>query len=193
MSTTFPTHPRTTTALGSLILLLGAAALGLGADAPTQVVDAGGLKFQAPAAWKQAAATGMRKAQLKIEPVKGDEEGADLIVFAFPGGAGSVDANVQRWQSTFKDKDGKPPKVDVKTVKGQNVEATRVEIAGHYYPSAFPGQPKQPDRDNYRLLGAIVLTDTNSYFLRLVGPDKTVTAVRPDFDKLISSFKVSDK
>ena len=105
----------------------------------------------------------MRKAQLKIEPVKGDEEGADLIVFVFPGGAGSVDANVQRWQSTFKDKDGKPPKVDVKTVKGQNVEATRVEIAGHYYPTAFPGQPKQPDHDNYRLLGAIVLTDANSF------------------------------
>lgn len=193
MSTTFPNHRRTTTAFGSLALLLAAAALGLGADAPTQVVDAGGLKFQAPAQWKPAAAAGMRKAQLKIEPVKGDEEGADLIVFAFPGGAGSVDANVQRWQSTFKDKDGKPPKVDVKTVKGQNVEATRVEIAGHYYPSSFPGQPKQPDRDNYRLLGAIVLTDANSYFLRLVGPDKTVTAARPDFDKLISSFKVSDK
>lgn len=173
-------------------LLLAAAAIG--ADAPTRNVDAGGLSFQAPSAWKQnAPESQMRRAQLKIEPAKGDEDGADLIVFAFPGGAGTVDANVERWQSTFKDKDGNPPKVDVKTVKGKNVDVTRVEMAGHYYPTTFPGQKKQPDRENHRLLAAIVLTEKSAFFLRLVGPDKTVTTVRPDFDKLIATIKVGEK
>src|SRR6478609_1628602 len=69
-------------ALGSVALVL----CGLGADTPTQTIDAGGLTFQAPASWKSAKPTStMRKAQLSVEPVKGDPEPAELLVFAFPG------------------------------------------------------------------------------------------------------------
>ena len=60
------------------------------------------------------------------------------MVYAFPGGAGTVDANVKRWQSQFRDADGNPPKIESKTVKGKNVEVTRVETAGHYK-SSTPG------------------------------------------------------
>jgi hypothetical protein len=165
-----------------------------GDDEKTQTVDGRGITFQAPAAWKQEAPQSeMRRAQLKVEPAKGDEQGAELILFAFPGGAGTVDANVARWQQMFRDKDGNPPKVDVKKVKGQNTEATRVELAGNYTPMSFPGQAKQASRDEYRLLGAIVLTSDAGYFLRMVGPEKTVTAARGDFDKLIASLKVDSK
>jgi len=174
---------------GGLAVLFAVALLG--ADEPTQTVDAGGLTFQAPTAWKSTPPESqMRRAQLEIKPAKGDEDPAKLVVFAFPGGAGSVDANVERWQRLFRDKDGNPPKVDVKTVKGKNVELTRVEIAGHYYPSNFPGQKKEPDRENYRLLGGIIVAEDASFFLRLVGPDKTVTAAKADFDKLLSSIKL---
>jgi len=184
---------RTLTAFGGTLTLLAAAAA-FGADEKTQSVDADGLSFQAPGAWKQSAPKSvMRKAELKIDPVKGDQEETELIVFAFPGGAGGVDANIERWQRTFKDKDGNPPKVDVKTVKGKNVDVTRVEMAGHYFPTTFPGQPKQRDRENHRLLGAIVSTDETAYFLRLVGPDKTVAGVKSDFDKLIGTLKVDKK
>jgi hypothetical protein len=183
---------RCVTRVGVLALLVASPALGQ--DDRTQKVDAGGLTFQAPSAWKsRQPQSQMRRAELKIDPAKGDEEGAELIVFAFPGGAGTVDANVARWQSQFKDKDGNPPKVEVKQVKGQNVDVNRVEIAGHYYPTTFPGQPKQPDRENTRLLGAIVLTKDVGYFLRVVGPDKTVSEARPAFDKLITTMKTEEK
>jgi hypothetical protein len=78
-------------------------------------------------------------------------------------------------------------------VKGKNVPVTRVETAGHYYPANFPGQPKQSDKPNYRLLGAIVQTEKTAYFLKMVGPDKTMLAARPDFDKLIASIKAEEK
>lgn len=192
MSTTNPAPRRVPAALGGLAVLFAAAALG--AEDRTQTVDAGGLTFEAPAAWKSSKPeSSMRRAQLEIAPAKGDEDPARLIVFAFPGGAGTVDANVERWQRLFRDKEGNPPKVDVKTVKGKNVEATRVELAGHYFPANFPGQKKEPDRENYRLLGGIVLTDDGSFFLRLVGPDKTVTEARSDFDKLLASLKTGAK
>jgi hypothetical protein len=167
---------------------------GLGADPPTQTIDAGGLTFQAPASWKSSPPrSSMRRAQLKVEPVQGDEDPAELVVFAFPGGAGGVEANVKRWQEQFRDADGNAPKVASKTVKGKNVDVTRVEIAGHYVAAEFPGSPKKLDKPNYHLLGAIVLTDSTGYFLKMVGPEKTMVAARPAFDALIASAQVRDK
>jgi hypothetical protein len=178
--------------LGAIAVILGG--LGLGADAPTQTIDAGGLTFQVPTAWKSSTPSSpMRKAEIKVAPVEGDKEPAELVVFAFPGGAGTVDANIKRWQSQFKDADGNPPRIESKEVKGKNVDVTRVETAGHYFPMTFPGQPKQVDRPNYRLLGAIVQTGTTGYFLKMVGPDKTMQAIRPDFDQLISTISDANR
>ncbi len=175
-------------ALGGLALVLTATLAT--ADDATQKIDAGGLTFQAPSAWKSTAPESqMRRAQLEIKPAAGDDDPAKLVVFAFPGGAGSVEANIERWRKMFKDKEGNAPEAQTKKVKGQNADVTRVEIAGHYYPSNFPGQKREPDREGYRLLGGIVVTDDTSYFLRMVGPEKTVNAAKDGFDKLLASIK----
>ena len=160
------------------------------ADEKTQTVDAGGLSFDAPAAWKSTPASGMRRAVLEVPGEKG-ADGAKLIVFAFNGGGGGVDANVERWRKTFKGTDGETPKADVKVVKGKNVDVTRVEIVGFYHPTAFPGQPAQPDIPEAKLLGAIVLTDSTGFFIRLVGPEKLIKAAAPDFDNLVASIKTN--
>jgi hypothetical protein len=135
----------------------------------------------------------MRKAQYKIEAVKGDEAPTEMAVFALPGAAGGVEANVERWQSQFKDDAGNSPKAKVSKVKGQNTEVTLVEIAGHWYPPAFPGQPRQADVAGARFLGAIVLTGETGFYIRLVGPEKTVESARADYNKLVSSIKVAGK
>ncbi len=179
------------------ILSLGVAAilvLSIGADDPKKHVDAGGLSFQAPQSWKSIPSRSpMRKAQLQVEAVAGDEFPALLVVYAFPGGAGSVDANVKRWQDQFRDSDGNPPKIESKTVRGKNVEVTRVETAGRYKPLPVPGMVPEPERENARLLGAIVVTEKVGYFLKMVGPDKTMTLTRPAFDELLSSIEVAEK
>lgn len=177
-------------ALGSIAVVLTS----LGADTPPQVIDAGGLTFEAPAAWKATKpANTMRRAQMSIEPVKGDEEPAQLVLFAFPGGAGGVDENIKRWRSGFKPENGELPKVDKKVVKGKNVEVTRVEIAGHYIAPLAPGSPQVNDKPNFRLLGGIVQTGGTGYFLRVVGPDKTVSAASKGFDELLASMKAEAK
>ncbi|MCA1686090.1 MAG: hypothetical protein LC745_08920 [Planctomycetia bacterium] len=193
MPTPFNAPRRLATALGVATLLAAAVASGAD-DKKTQTIDGRGITFDAPSSWKQESPQSeMRRAQLKVEAAKGDDRGAEVVLFAFPGGGGGVDANVARWQESFSDKDGNPPKVDVKTVKGKNVDVNRVEIAGKYNPKTFPGQKKQEGGENYRLLGAIVLTTENGYFLRMVGPEKTVAGARDDFDKLIASIKVDEK
>jgi hypothetical protein len=175
--------------------LAGAAALAfvLGADEPTKNVDAGGLNFKAPESWKSVPTNSpMRRAQLKVDPVAGDDYPALLVVYAFPGGAGTVEANLKRWQGQFKDADGNPPRIENKTVKGKNTEVTRVETAGHYKPGAIPGMPAEPERDNARMLVAIVTTPRVGYYLKMVGPDKTMTSLKPAFDALIASLEVKE-
>jgi hypothetical protein len=173
---------------------LAALALALGADDPKKTIEAGGLSFKVPESWKTVPIRSqMRKAQLKVDPVEGDAFPAELIVFAFPGGAGTVDANVKRWQNQFAGPDGNPPKIESKTVKGKNVDVTRVETSGRYKPAPLPGAPPEPERESARLLGAIVVTDRVGYFLKMVGPDKTMAKIRPAFDELLSSIEVEDK
>jgi hypothetical protein len=176
------------------VVALAVAIMLSGADDPKQTVDAGGLTFEAPPSWKSSpSASPMRRAQLKVQPAEGDEYPAELVVFAFPGGAGTVEANIERWRKLFKDKDGNPPEAVTKKVKGKNVEVTRVETSGHYYPAKFPGRPAEPDRPDARLLGAIVIGDGTSFFIRMVGPNKTMNRIRSDFDELLGSLKLEAK
>jgi hypothetical protein len=70
---------------------------------------------------------------------------------------------------------------------------TRVETSGDYHPTQFPGAKPEPERPGARLLGAIVMTDEVGYYIRMVGPNKTMIKLRPDFDALLSSIGVEGK
>jgi hypothetical protein len=164
----------------------------MGADEPKQTVDAKGLTFEAPKAWKSSTPTSeMRRAQLKAEPIEGDDYPAELIVFAFRGGAGSVKDNLTRWQKLFKDDDGNPPKIESKKVQAKNVEVTRAETSGHYYPTSFGGR-KEPDRPGARLLGVIVTGEKYSYYIRMIGPDETMKKLKVDFDEMVKTIKLEE-
>ncbi len=172
------------------LALAAATLLFVGADEPKQTVDARGLTFDAPKSWNSTPPTSqMRRAQMKVEPVEGDDYPAELIVFAFPGGAGSVDDNIKRWQNLFKDEDGNAPKIETRKVQGKNVEVVRAETHGEYHPASFGG-PAQPVRKGARLLGAIVMADDASYYIRMVGPEKTMKKLTPDFDEMLKTIKV---
>jgi hypothetical protein len=178
---------RVSAVLFTAVFLMGAD------DEPKQTVDAKGLTFDAPKSWKSSTPSGgMRRAQLKAEPIEGDDYPAELIVFAIDGGGGTVEANLTRWQKTFKDEDGNPPKIESKKVQAKNVEVTRAETSGDYYPTAFPGRPKDPDRKGARLLGVIIMGKKTNYYIRMVGPDKTMKKLKTDFDEMIKTIKLEE-
>jgi hypothetical protein len=168
------------------------ALVALGADEKkTQTISARGLTFQAPASWKSSPPSNtMRLAQFKVDPAEGDKGSAELVVFVFPGGAGSVEANLDRWQQQFQDENGRPPKITTEKRKGKNVDVIFVETAGRYVAAVTPGSREKNDKPNYRLLGAIVQTPGAAYYLKMVGPDKTMTKAKPAFDDLIKSIEV---
>jgi hypothetical protein len=74
----------------------------------------------------------------------------------------------------------------------ERIDVTRAETSGHYVPPQFGGRP-EPERPNARLLGAIVLTDKATYVIKLVGPNKTLTKLRPHFDELLTTIEVGEK
>lgn len=159
-----------------------------GADDP-KAMKADELTFKVPSSWKaERPKSAMRKAQLKVTPVKGDADPAELVVTSFGGGGGGVEANVARWETQFEG--GAKAKVEKK--KGTNIDVTRVEIAGHYVAPVMPGSPEKNDKPEYRLLGAIVITPNAGYFFKMVGPEKTMLASREGFDALIASITKED-
>jgi hypothetical protein len=173
-------------------LVAGIVGVAVASDDPPKTITSGPLSFQVPTSWKtEKPKSSMRAAQLKIDPVKGDEDPAELVVTTFPSGAGGVEQNVTRWERGFLDADKKTPKAKVEKRKGINVDVTRVEVSGHYVAAIMPGQPGNYDKPNYRLLGAIVLTDQGSYFFKLTGPEKTIGAKTKEFDDMIESIKVA--
>jgi hypothetical protein len=177
--------------MGLAMSLAAFAVLSVAADEPKQTVDAKGLTFEAPKAWKSnPPSSPMRRAQLKADPIEGDEYPAELIVFAFPGGAGTVEANIERWRNLFKDDQGNPPRIETTKVKGKNVDVVRAETHGEYHPANF-GRP-EPVRKDARLLGAIVMAGDVSYYIRMVGPDKTMKKLTPDFDGMLKTIKVEE-
>ncbi|MDX2039199.1 MAG: hypothetical protein SFX72_21310 [Isosphaeraceae bacterium] len=179
---------RIAAAAGSLLVLVA-----LGAADEMKSHEAGEIRFEAPATWKtKPTKSAMRKAELEAPAAAGDKAPGELVVFVFPKGAGTVEANIDRWARMFKNADGDAPSAEVKQTKGKNVEVTRVEVAGRYVAPIFPGSPETYDEPNYRLFGAIVQTDSAGYFFKMVGPDKTMNAARAGFDAMLASMTKKD-
>ena len=48
------------------------------------------------------------------------------------------------------------------------------------------------NKPDFHLLGAIVQTPSTGYFLKMIGPEKTMAAAEADFDRLIASITVAE-
>ncbi|MBI1322796.1 hypothetical protein GC170_06385 [bacterium] len=157
----------------------------------TRTVNGGGLTFEVPEGWKSTRpGSQMRRAQIAIPAAEGDKEDGECVLFAFPGGAGTVDANIERWAGQFRTESGTPPKPVVKKAKGKNTDVTVVEIKGRYVAPVAPGNPETVNKPGFVLLGAIAETPEVSYFLKVTGPEKTMKAAAADLDVLIASMTV---
>ena len=111
------------------------------------------------------------------------------------GAGGSVDANINRWMTQFTQKDGKATrdraKIEKFKVAGQEVHL--VDIGGQFKDQRGPFAPATL-REDYRMMGAIIVTDKlGQYFVKMTGPQKTITANEKAFKKMIDSLKVEKK
>jgi gluconolactonase len=140
------------------------------------------LTLTVPAAWKkEEPKSRLRLGQFSITAAEGDKEGAELAVFNF-GAGGGIEANIRRWIGQFQ-------------VKGRTVRVTRgkaaqgnyalVDLSGTYKkPIGPPVQGKTADAPGTRAVSVILAIETKGlYFLKLVGPQKTVSGQVANFRK----------
>ena len=164
-------------ALALLLLAWGGSA----AEGPA-AVTVGEFTVKPPADWEAVAGRSpMRAAQFKV--VK-EGAAAEVIFFYFgPGGAGGVQANVDRWFGQFQE-----PKDQLKAkteeIKAGERKATFVQAEGTYL-SGPPGGQKTAE-PNSMMLAAILEGKTQGpVFIKMTGPKGVVEEARQPFRKMV--------
>lgn len=153
----------------------------------------GDLYFKAPDGWvTEQPSSKMRAAQYKLPKAEGDSEDASLVLYYFGAAQGGPpQANIDRWIAQIKQADGSSSKdkakTDTMTVNGLKI--TTVDVAGIYTAEMAPGSGTTHNDAGYRLRGAVIETPKGNYFLKLVGPAKTVARWDQSYTDYLKSFE----
>jgi hypothetical protein len=166
-----------------------------GGEGKGTVVTLDGLQARTPANWLvQTPANEMRAYQFKVPRVDGDKKDAELIIFFFgKGSGGSAQDNVKRWKGQFRPPEGKSiddvSKIEKFDVSG--VPVTYLDIQGTFLSKFPPFAPnaKVTPMPHYRSLGVYFGSKNGPYFIRMTGPEKTVTENKKAFEGWIKAFK----
>jgi hypothetical protein len=153
----------------------------------------GELRYKAPDGWvKEPTSSAMRVAQYKLPRAEGDSEDALLVIYYFGATqGGSVQANIDRWISQMQQPDGSAAKDKAKTETNtvNGLKVTSVDVAGTYTAEMAPGSGTMHNDANYRLRAAVVETPKGNYFLKLVGPAKTMGRWEQSVTDFVKSFE----
>ena len=142
--------------------------------------QAGGVAWTMPSDWTaRTPSTSMRAAEFAV----GEDPEPVVAVFHFPGNAGGVEANLERWIDQLKGPGGAAPTSSRARHTFGGLPVTTVEASGDYV-----GMGDEAARGQ-RLLGAIVEAPTGLVFFKLVGPAEQVSAAKPSFDAFVQSVR----
>lgn len=158
---------------------------------PEKVTTPAGLVLTGQEGWELRQAKGMRVAQWNLPKAEGSKD-AELAVFHFQGGAGGVEANMERWLGQFTQPDGKTSKEvakrSQKDVAGLKVHL--VDLSGTYVAESRPGSGLRVNEPDSRLLGAIVEgPNGQQHFIKLIGPAATVKKWEKSFEAFIDALR----
>ena len=170
------------------VLLLLAAGVAAGAEKAVSL-GAVGYTVQVPDTWvQQQPENTMRLAQFQVRGGLGQEP-ANVVVFYFgKNGGGSMEANVQRWESQFTGPDGKPVKAVLRKAKAGAMPVTWAELNGSYARGVGMGQ-ESAAKPNQTLIAAVVETPQGNITFHLYGAKASVANARKAFEAMVSSLK----
>jgi hypothetical protein len=147
------------------------------------------LTYQVPSGWRtEQPKSSMRLAQFALPKDAGDPEDAAAVIYFFgEGQGGGVDANLERWAGQMAQAGGRPGTVkDGRktsfTANGHTV--TVIDITGTYTDMMSGAAAKA----GFRMKAAVVETPGGAYFVKLTGPDKTVTKWDAAFKAFLQSM-----
>lgn len=184
----------TTVALaGASCAQKGTTALSTQQSSPSTTAVSGDLRFKAPDGWVvEQPSSKMRAAQYKLPKAEGDSEDASLVLYYFGASQGGPpQANIDRWISQIQQPDGSSSrdKAKTETMTVNGLKITTVDVTGTYTAEMTPGSGSKSNNANYRLRGAVIETAKGNYFLKLVGPAKTVGRWEQAYADYLKSFE----
>jgi hypothetical protein len=155
----------------------------------------GKILLTAPASWvRKTPRVRFIEHEFAVPASKGDTEDGRVTVM---GAGGSVEANVDRWIAQFKQADGSETKNQVpeadRKQKIAGMEVHMIDLSGTYHdmPAPFDPTSKAADRENYRMLAAIIVAPKlGNYFIKFYGPKQTVADHAEEFHKMIAGVQV---
>ena len=152
------------------------------------------LKFTVPPGWiEEERTSSMRVAQYRLPKAEGDTENGSVVLYYFgQGQGGSTAANIERWVGQMKQADGGSSKAVAKEehFEVNGLKVTTVDVGGTYVAETTPGSGTLENKPAYRLLAAVVETPNGSYFVKLLGPEKTVVRWNESFFGFVKSFEL---
>jgi hypothetical protein len=157
-----------------------------------KIIDLGGLTFEAPEGWRyQHPGMSMRRAEFGVE---GDSGTAGLVVYFFGNqGAGSLEANIERWLGQFKNPDGSAiTSTRLLERKIAGLDTTQVETVGTYLGGMGSGSPDSAaGRPGQRMIATIVKTPSGPFYFKFLGENQTVVENRKALEGLFESMKAT--
>lgn len=142
------------------------------------------IVLKAPADWKtiKPKFAGIVDYEFSVTPAEGEERPGRVTI---GGAGGGVEPNIGRWIGQF-DK-AKSTREEMK-VAGETVYA--LDVSGSFKDGS-PFGPKTL-REGYRLLAVIITTDKlGTYYIKFVGPKKTVAANEEAFKKMVKGMTIA--
>jgi hypothetical protein len=146
--------------------------------------------FTRPASWEWVESTSsMRKAQLKVTDAATKTSAGVTFYYFGAGGAGGVQANVDRWLKQFAEPTNEiNAKVENATIGKTKV--TYVQAEGTFK-DGMPGGPVTP-MSGYALIGAILESDDGNVYVKMTGPKALVKSLTTEFKRMIESGPKKD-
>lgn len=106
---------------------------------------------------------------------------------------GSIEQNIERWFGQFLQPDGsstaKKADVDKLTVADRTVYV--VDVSGTYRDQRGPFAPAVL-RPKYRMLAAIIPTESGNYFIKFYGPEETVSGQAEAFRDMVEGIEKAE-
>lgn len=160
--------------------------------AASTALAAADLSYTTPQGWKSTPpASSMRVAQFTLPRTTGDTQDAELVVYYFGGEGGGVEENIDRWISQMEQPGGgdssKVAKRESRKVNGLAVSL--VDVTGTYVGGMSSTGGPQGAQAGFRMRAGVIQTPKGNYFIKLTGPQKTVTKWDAAFNQFVGSLK----
>ena len=135
-------------------------------------------KWLKPEGWSEQPLSEMRLGSFKVDGPEATS--ADVSITAFPGDAGGLAPNVNRWRSQLQ----LPPLEEdqlQKTIQRTEVEGVQTHLIDLRTPENAPKQS--------RILGAVLETPDRTWFVKMTGSPELLESQRQKFLDFVKSFR----